>query len=819
MSNAALPSITGLSELTREPAAGILIVDDHASVRASVRDLVEAAGWTVSGEAVNGQEAIGMAATIRPSLVIMDISMPVMDGLQATRRIRSLLPETPVVIITQHGSDAVEREALKAGARGLILKSQLASDLLPALDSASQRPERQARPAKRPAKRPRSLSQQDDDRHGYRDAQLLASIVASSDDAIVSKNLDGIITSWNQSAERIFGYSAAEAVGRSITLIIPPERQSEEADILARIRRGEPIDHFQTVRVRKDGALIDVSVTISPVRDASGRVVGASKVARDITEKKRAQEALRQYSERFNLITEATQIGIWLCDLPFDKLRWDSRVKEHFWLPPDAEVTIELFYQRLHPDDHERVRTIIESCIANNKAYDIEYRTVAPDGRCKWIRAIGRVFYDEAGQPKRFDGLTMDVTARRMAEEREQQITAESIAATAKFRAVFEQTTIFAGIMSKEGVVVELNRLFLEACGAYPEQVVGRHCWDAPCWRHFPKSRDKIRAATPLAAQGIPYRELLHYSPPDGAERLVDFALYPITGEKDEILFLHLTGVDITDVKRTQENYRRLAETLEDEVEARTLELEQRNLDVTKQSELLREFSQRLLHAQDEERRHIARELHDSAGQTLTVLGINLAQLVQKAGRKAPEIALQAEMIQETVQQLHREIRTTSYLLHPPLLDESGLASALSWYTQGLTERSGLEIDLDISEDFARLPREMELVIFRLVQEGLTNIHRHSGGNNAFIRIARERDAVGIVIRDDGHGIATEKLAELHSGGSGVGIRGMRERVNQFGGSLKIESDDCGTRVVVTIPLGNVASGEKTATQSLPAAV
>ena len=119
------------------------------------------------------------------------------------------------------------------------------------------------------------------------------------------------------------------------------------------------------------------------------------------------------------------------------------------------------------------------------------------------------------------------------------------------------------------------------------------------------------------------------------------------------------------------------------EVRARTRELEE-------QSSQVRELSWRLLRSQDEERRHIARELHDSAGQTLTVLGINLAQLAQKAGRNAPELAAEAEQIQETVQQLHREIRTTSYLLHPPLLDESGLYSAISWYVQGLQERSGL---------------------------------------------------------------------------------------------------------------------------------
>src|SRR6201997_784941 len=122
---------------------------------------------------------------------------------------------------------------------------------------------------------------------------LLAAIVASSDDAIISKNLDGVITSWNKSAERIFGYSSDETIGQPVTLIIPPERANEEVKILERLRRGERVDHFETVRRRKDGTLIDVSLTISPVKDSSGKVVGASKVARDITEETRSAKALR----------------------------------------------------------------------------------------------------------------------------------------------------------------------------------------------------------------------------------------------------------------------------------------------------------------------------------------------------------------------------------------------------------------------------------------------------------------------------------------------------------------------------------------------
>jgi signal transduction histidine kinase len=223
---------------------------------------------------------------------------------------------------------------------------------------------------------------------------------------------------------------------------------------------------------------------------------------------------------------------------------------------------------------------------------------------------------------------------------------------------------------------------------------------------------------------------------------------------------------------------------------------------------------------QDEERRHIARELHDSAGQTLTVLGMNLAQLVQKTGRKAPELAFDAERIQETVQQLHREIRTASYLLHPPLLDESGLSSALSWYVEGLAQRSGLQIDLSVCDDFGRLPADMELVVFRLVQECLTNIHRHSGSPTCFIRVEQQDGTVSVQVQDQGKGMSSEKLAEIQSKGSGVGIRGMRERLRQYKGTLNIESGPSGTTVVVTIPVPTqVAADESKSIEPLQAAV
>ena len=375
---------------------------------------------------------------------------------------------------------------------------------------------------------------------------LLAAIVDSSDDAIVSKTLDGVITSWNAGAERLFGYTASEAVGQNISFIIPVNRRSEETVIIERIRKGERIEHFDTVRVHKDQTRLDISLTISPVRDASGKIVGASKIARDISQRKRTERELRESEER----------------------------------------------------------------------------------------------------------------------------------------------------------------------------------------------------------------------------------------------------------------YRTLADALDTQVQFRTQELERRNSE-------LRELSGRLLESQDVERRHIARELHDSAGQTLAALGMSLARLAQDAKNNPDQLTKGIRDAEGLVQHLTQEIRTTSYLLHPPMLDEVGLSSALSWYVQGLAERSGLQIALKVSENFGRLPSEMELLIFRLVQESLTNIHRHSGSKTALIRIEREGNNVQVSVEDQGSGMSPERLAEIQSRGTGVGIRGMRERVRHFRGDLVIESNGSGTKVYATLPLKTSPSTHK----------
>jgi PAS domain S-box-containing protein len=346
-------------------------------------------------------------------------------------------------------------------------------------------------------------------RRGLAVRSRLAAIVESSDDAIIGKGLDGAITSWNKGAERLFQYTSQEAVGQHITLIVPDNLLAEEAAILERLWRGERVQHFETVRLRKDGTTVDVSLTISPLKDVAGRVVGASSVARDITQHKQAKEAVKE-----------------------------------------------------------------------------------------------------------------------------------------------------------------------------------------------------------------------------------------------------------------------------------------------------KEFSARLLKLQDEERRRIARELHDGVGQLLTVMSMNVAEVEREKSKLSPETARCVEHNARLIEQVSTDIRTMSYLFHPPLLDEMGLNSALKWYVDGFSERSKIAATLELAEDLDRLPQEYELCLFRIAQECLTNIHRHSGASTARLRLLRSPGEIELEVSDDGKGIDGEAKSKIASGEStGVGLRGMQERVRQLGGSVEIRSNGNGTTVTATVPL------------------
>ncbi|QEL14918.1 PAS domain S-box protein [Limnoglobus roseus] len=260
----------------------------------------------------------------------------------------------------------------------------------------------------------------------------LAAIVESSDDAVIGKTLDGTIESWNAGAERVFGYPAVEAVGRHITLIIPPDRLDEERGILERLRRGERIDHFETIRVTKSGSLVDISLTVSPIRDAAGHLIGASKIARDMTRMRAGERALAEARRRSETALQAGEVGTYYWDIAGDRVTGDRNFVAIFGVLADdrSSAPVQDFLTAIHPDDRERVGTEIRHTLETDSPFHSEYRVAGPAGE-RWVLARGVVDRDTAGKPVGWAGVLVDITRQREAERRLR-------ASEERFRALFE---------------------------------------------------------------------------------------------------------------------------------------------------------------------------------------------------------------------------------------------------------------------------------------------------------------------------------------------------------------------------------------------
>lgn len=248
----------------------------------------------------------------------------------------------------------------------------------------------------------------------------LAAIVHSSNDPIISKTLDGVITSWNEAAVRVFGYEEKEMLGQHITKIIPDERRSEEELILDRLKKGHPVEHFETKRLTKDKRLIDVSLTSSPVKDSDGNTIGASKIVRDITAQKKLYEALRESEERLTLAIRTTQLGTWDFYPLTGQLTWSDECRKIYGVPAGMEVNFEFFSEHIHPDDEEMVQEAITEAMEPERGgeYDIQYRIIRySDQQPRWIHAQGKIYFNAYRQAERFIGTVVDITEQKTREQ------------------------------------------------------------------------------------------------------------------------------------------------------------------------------------------------------------------------------------------------------------------------------------------------------------------------------------------------------------------------------------------------------------------
>jgi PAS domain S-box-containing protein len=520
------------------------------------------------------------------------------------------------------------------------------------------------------------------------------------------------------------------------------------------------------------------------------------------------ESSLLEANQRLKAIQFSNEVATWTWDILNDKVVADQNMARLFGVGSEdaSGGPIENYILAIHPDDRSEVAAAIAKALEGpNDRYETNYRIVRADGQTTWVSARGTVERGPDGKPRYFPGVVIDVSELKASERKAEELRFRLEQQSRILDITLSSISDFAYIFDCDGRFAFVNQSLLDLWGLRFEDAVGKNFFEL----QYP-----VELATRLQQQIQKVVETktgltdeTDYTSPTGAGGYYEYIFRPVFDRQGNVELVAGSTRDITERKRVEaelresrERLRELAESLESQVQIRTKELEIRTNDVVLHSEQLRELSIRLMTTQDEERRRIAREMHDSAGQIIAALSMTLGQISSRMGDADPKLG---ELVNETLtltKELDQEIRTTSYLLHPPMLDELGLRAALGWYVEGLEKRAGIQVRLSVAE-FDRLSPEMELTIFRVVQECLTNIHRHSGSKTADISIALNGAGFIIEVRDFGQGISAPNLTKIRNRGVGVGLRGMRERVRPYAGDVRIDSQEGhGTTITITLP-------------------
>jgi PAS domain S-box-containing protein len=388
---------------------------------------------------------------------------------------------------------------------------------------------------------------------------------------------------------------------------------------------------------------------------------------------------------------------------------------------------------------------------------------VRKDGTTFWANVIIAALRNEAGKLIGFGNVTRDLTERRRAETALRR-------SEDRFRLMTEAVQDYAIFMlDPEGHVSTWNTGAKRIKGYNADEIIGRHF---SCF--YPE--EDIRAGKPArelvdAVQHGRFEDEGWRLRKDGSAFWANVIITPVRDETNKLIGFAKVTRDVTDRMQKEKS--------------------------------LRDLTGHLLQMQDEERRRIGRDLHDTLGQCVTAMKINLDSLASSLETKDTAVNRQVTQCVNLAEECVKEVRTLSYLLYPPMLEEMGLKSAIPWYVEGFTARSGIQVTFDASADFGRLSRDTELALFRVLQESLTNVHRHSGSRTAHVQLSSKGGMAILEVRDDGKGIPSTILEE--SGDSwyrivGVGLRGMKQRLAQLGGKLEIASGERGAVMTATVP-------------------
>ena len=493
---------------------------------------------------------------------------------------------------------------------------------------------------------------------------------------------------------------------------------------------------------------------------------------------RRQRNELQESERRFRQLAENIREIFWVRDVVGDRITFVSPMYEEVFGRSCASLYANprSFLDAIHADDRARV----EASVLRQRAgipSDERFRIIRPDGTMRWVRGRGFPVPEAAGPVQRVVGVVEDITDAQRQLEDIRQAEAALRSSEERWRSVFESSAIGFVLADPSGRIVEANRAFQELVGYTAEEV------KALTYAEVTYPQDIVRVAEAI-------EQLV-----SGAKREVQLEMR-FRHKNGAFIWGRATGTKICGSDGTPRYLLGLVEDVTDR------KLAQQELDASVTQ--LHALAGRLMREQDDERRRIAQLLHETTAQDLAALKMHLARVSRTASQLSDvDRAALTESISLAEQSI-TEIRTLSYLLHPPFLDEMGLLSALRWYVGGFAQRSGIAVDLELPEQFERLPRDTETALFRIVQEALINIHRHAESETARIRLRHAARTLVLEIEDWGRGIPKASLEQFTSGEGvvGVGIAGMSERIERLGGRLELTSSAGGTTVRVRVPLG-----------------
>jgi PAS domain S-box-containing protein len=595
-----------------------------------------------------------------------------------------------------------------------------------------------------------------------------AAVIESSDDAIASGTLDGIIVSWNTGAQKIYGYTEAEAVGKPISMLVPPELPNEENKILETLKSGDRIEHFETVRVTKTGKRINISLTISPIKDSTGRTVGISGIARDITERKLAEEVLRTSEERLRMGQWAAHIGTFDLNIRTGVDIWTPETEALYGLPPGGfGGTLTAFENLIHPDDRERVIELTQELMRTGQPAEGEWRVVWPDGSVHWIAGRAQVFMDESGEPSRMLGVNMDITERKLAHEALLEVNRTLEAQAALLRSREELLKIFVKHVPVAVAMLDRDMRYL--------QVSDRWCTDysLDSWQILGRSRYEVFPDLPERWEQIHRRGL---------------AGETLRAEEDRWDRESGTNWSRWEVRPWQ--------NLEG-VPGGILIFSEDITHRKQAEEALLGMSRKLIEAQEQERSRIGRELHDDICQRLALVALELGQLHENSVI-LPDVRSRMGEFEKQISEIATDIQSLSHELHSAKLQYLGIAAAMRGFCREFAEQQKLEIDFKTHDLPSPLSPDISLCLFRVLQEALHNSAKHSGVRRFEVRLWGTSDEIHLTVKDSGAGFDREASKESR----GLGLISMEERLKLVKGTLSIDSQPKrGTTIDARVPL------------------